>query len=137
MLFSILTDHFTAIPGPRSRSFSDTNDFSGEPEAEDDPDLKRDSPSDVEIVEENQEAGGVVNQDPATPQKRDVLPELKTSEMTYLEQLAYRMGGECMMRPTPSPRSPWTSGKNLHGVGDTGDQQPDLDAEIQRLEHPN
>lgn len=75
---------------------------------------------------EDDESVGDTLVDPMTPRKNP--PNVDVDPMN--ESLAFRMGGETMLKPTPSPGSPWTHRK----PEDRAKEIDFVQSEIDRLE---
>eukprot|EP00435_Cladocopium_sp_Y103_P019703 s1495_g4.t1 len=152
-LFDILAEFFTVKAGTRTRAW--------EPAEEADPygDFEQDEDGNVETEEhsggdnnfpnqepmeepmdesgdscdgpgESHDVGGEAGkpEHPVTPTKNTP----KSDDDPLDEFMAWKMGGESMVKPTPSPGNPWTNSK--HSVKDGQDQITEIDDELERLE---
>ena len=79
---------------------------------------------------ESQDVGGEAGkpEHPVTP-KKDT-PKNEVDDDPLDEFMAWKMGGESMVKPTPSPGNPWTSSKESVKDG----QMDEIDDELERLE---
>lgn len=51
------------------------------------------------------------------------------------ERLAWRMGGDEMMKPTPSPRSPWTRSKSWMGDKSASPESKSIEEQLAAIEY--
>lgn len=154
MLFDILTEYFSILPGSRALGaldepaeegenqmvadsqveVSDGGGTSHEVEAENEPhhsQQEEGGESEAGEVAEDPyvEEVGDATHPPTTPQKK-MLPMSSDEDDSMNECLAWHMGGDSMLKPTPSPHWPGSDPPSMKKV----EELKDIDMELERLE---
>ena len=142
-LFNILAQFFSVKAGSRTRAWEPDDEADpygeidkeqiheesehegGNPEPHEEPAGESD-----DGPGESQDVGGEAGkpEHPVTPKKNT--PQSEGDADPLDEFMAWKMGGEPMVKPTPSPGNPWTSSKESVKDG----QMDEIDDELERLE---